>query len=131
MNKPSGQPERIHRGPEAKITLCKCRESKKMFGVRFEEDGSAWKYTWAFPIKEAAAKREGYDATTMKGMIYPDKEYPGCPYCGRKTFIVCGDCHKLSCNITSGNTCTCEWCGLTGTISDYDGEGISSGGDLG
>ena len=129
MSKPSEQPARIQRGPEAKIALCKCRESKKAFGVRFEKDESAWKYTWAFPVKEDSAKREGYDETTLKGDIYPDSEYPGCPYCGRNTFIVCGGCHKLSCNITSGNICTCEWCGMTGTITAYDGDGISSGGD--
>lgn len=123
-------PDRIPRGPEAKIALCKCRESKKVYGVRFEEDGPGWKYTWAFPIKEDVAKREGYDATTMVGFINPDKEYPGCPYCGKKTFLVCDRCHKISCNITVGNTATCEWCGVTGIITDYDGQGISSGGDL-
>ncbi|MGN8888068.1 hypothetical protein [Blautia sp. HCP28S3_G10] len=117
--------------PEAKIAICKCKESKKLYGVRFEKDGDGWKYTWAFPIKEDVARREGYDTTTMVGMIHPDEEYPGCPYCGRRTFVVCGDCHKLSCNIVVGNTFTCDWCGMTGTISDYEGEGISSGGDLG
>ena len=28
--------------PEAKIAICKCKESKKLFGVRFEEDGDGW-----------------------------------------------------------------------------------------
>lgn len=122
---------RSSRRPEAKVALCKCRESKRVYGVRFEEDGAAWKYTWAFPIKEDIAKREGYDATTMVGMIHSDEEYPGCPYCGRIGFLVCERCHKISCNIIDGNTATCEWCGMTGTISGYDGKGISSGGDLG
>lgn len=131
MKKPSGQPAKIHRGPEAKIAICKCGEAKKVFGVRFEADGLAWKYTWAFPIREETARREGYDNTILKGNIYPDEEYLGCPYCRRNTFIICSACHKLSCNVTAGNTCTCEWCGMTGIITAYDGEGISSGGDLG
>ena len=43
--------------PEAKIAICKCKESKKLYGVRFEKDGDVWKYTWAFPIKEDVARR--------------------------------------------------------------------------
>lgn len=121
----------INRQPEAKIALCKCGESKKTFGVRFERCEGGWQYTWAFPIEESAAKREGYDATTLMGQIHPTEEYPGCPYCGQRYFIICGDCKKLGCKIIRGNTFTCDWCGMTGTVTDYTGDGIASGGDLG
>ena len=66
---------------EARIALCKCQEGRKIYGVRFEKIAENWKYTWAFPIKESSAKREGYDNTKIIGNIYPDTKYPGCPYC--------------------------------------------------
>lgn len=119
----------IRRGPEARIALCKCKEAKKIYGVRMEKVQGGWDCTWAFPISEKSAKREGYDETILKGSIGHTPDYNGCPYCGRKYFVVCGTCHRLNCNIITGNTFTCEWCGTTGTISDYDGAGVQSGGD--
>lgn len=121
----------VQRGPEAKIALCKCKEAKKTYGVRMERSGNDWLSTWAFPIEESSARREGYDATILKGSLGKTEEYPGCPYCGSKYFVVCGACKKLNCSIITGNTFTCDWCGNTGTLSDYDGEGIASGGDRG
>lgn len=120
----------IQRGLEAQIALCKCKEAKKMYGVRFEKSGNGWKYTWAFPIKEATAKRENYDTASMLGDIFPDNEYPGCPYCGSKYFVICS-CGHLSCNSGYNNLFTCDWCGMSGTLSNYDGAGVSSGGDFG
>ena len=114
---------------EATVAVCKCKETHKSYGVRFEKVSEGhWKYTWAFPIKESTAKREGYDATIIKGNIEPDIDYPGCPYCGSKYFVVC-ECGKLNCNIYNGGAFKCEWCGLTGTIVAYEGTGIKSGGD--
>lgn len=114
---------------EATVALCKCKESKKMYGVRFQKIANhRWKYTWSFPVKSSTAKREGYDATIIDGMIEPDAEYPGCPYCGRKSFVVC-DCGKLNCYISYDGTFKCDWCGKKGTLTDYDGSGIQSGGD--
>lgn len=121
----------IHRGPEAKIALCKCKEAKKTYGVRMEGSGDEWITTWAFPIEEDTAKREGYDATILKGMLGKTPDYPGCPYCGTKHFVVCGNCKRLNCNIVTGNTFTCDWCGFTGSLSNYDGQGVASGGDRG
>lgn len=118
------------RATEATVAICKCKETHKSYGVRFEKiaDGH-WKYTWAFPIKEAAAKREGYDSTIIDGTIEADDDYPGCPYCGAKYFIVC-ECEKLNCNIGAYGEFTCEWCGITGELVDYSGSGIRSGGDI-
>lgn len=114
---------------EATVAICKCSESKKSYGVRFEKvRPREWKYTWAFKIKEEVAKREGYEGTRIEGNIYPDSDYPGCPYCGIKGFVVC-DCSKLSCNISRGGSFTCEWCGMTGTLVDYTGSGFTTGGD--
>ncbi len=115
--------------PEATVAVCKCKETHKIYGVRFEKIAQAhWKYTWAFPMKESTAKREGYDGTVIDGFIEPDMDYPGCPYCGTRSFIVC-ECGKLNCNVAASDVFTCEWCGLTGILEDYNGDGIKSGGD--
>ncbi|NCC02137.1 MAG: hypothetical protein EOM34_15990 [Clostridia bacterium] len=116
---------------EAVIALCKCGESHKAYGVRFERiDSNTWQYTWAFPINEKAAKREGYDSTKINGNILPSEDYPGCPYCGSKYFMVCS-CGKLNCNIVSPDeTATCNWCGSTGYVSNYEGDGFTAGGDF-
>ena len=114
---------------EARIALCKCKEGRRTYGVRFQKTKSGWKYTWAFPVKEESAKREGYDKTQIIGNIEPDDDYPGCPYCGARYFIVCG-CGKLSCNNIGNLMFTCDWCGTSGLITgNYDGSGIESGGD--
>lgn len=117
--------------PEARIAMCKCKETKKLYGVRMQREGSGWKYTWAFPIEEKSAKREGYHDTELMGSIEPDEEYPGCPYCSTKYFVVCGGCKKLNCNVGVGNTFKCEWCGMSGTLGGFYGDGIAAGGDRG
>ena len=101
-----------------------------MFGVRFEEYENQWKATWAFRIKkEGAEKRENYDKTQLKGLICWGDEYPGCPYCGSRAFVIC-DCGGLNCNIHSSEEMfTCGWCGKTGTLVDYEGDGFNAGGD--
>ena len=65
---------------EARIALCKCKEGKNIYGVRFEKSEDGWKYTWAFPVKEATAKREQYDKTKIMGQNVPDNGYQGCPF---------------------------------------------------
>ncbi len=113
---------------EATVAICKCKESHKSYGVRFEKIGfRQWNYTWAFPMNESSARREGYDSTMIDGTIEPDTEYPGCPYCGIKYFLVCS-CGKLNCNV-GGTIATCEWCGATGQVTGYSGSGFRAGGD--
>lgn len=113
--------------PEARVALCKCSETNQTYGVRFEKSDDGWKYTWAFKIKESSARRENYDRTVLQGDLTLGEDYPGCPYCGAKYFIVC-TCGKLSCNSINrkSNSVTCEWCGETGTITDYYGAGVDS-----
>jgi hypothetical protein len=37
---------------------------------------------------------------------------------------------KLNCSISTGGAFTCAWCGLTGELTAYTGDGIASGGDI-
>lgn len=123
MKSPNGE-------PEARIAMAKCKETKgKLYGVRFQKCLSGWNYTWAFPMEEKTAKREGYQDTDITGDIQPDTEYPGCPYCGTRYFVVCGNCKHLNCNTKIGEAFTCEWCGTTGTLVNFEGNGIAAGGD--
>ena len=119
----------LRRGPEARIALCHCKESRKIYGVRMEKSQEGWDCTWAFPISKKVASHEGYDSTVLKGNIGWKSDYNGCPYCGTKPFVVCDVCMKLNCKIIKGDEFTCGWCGSTGRLVDYDGTGVQSGGD--
>lgn len=114
---------------EAVIVLAKCGDRHKTYGMRVEKTGKdQWLVTWAFPIKESAAKREGYDKTTVRGSIVFSDDYPGCPYCGRKELTLCS-CGHLNCTVTSNGVFTCEWCGTQGQLGAYTGEAITAGMD--
>lgn len=84
--------------------------------------------TWAFPIKESSAKREGYDKIRVQGQIDFAESYPGCPYCGQTGFTLC-NCGHLNCTILRNGLFKCEWCGAEGTIGAYTGDAISAGVD--
>ena len=112
------------------IVLCKCTTNHKTFGMRSEKVGyNHWNVNWAFPIKEAAAAREGYDKSSIGGSIEYDADYPGCPYCGSVVFARGGQCGRLTCNNFAFGTATCEWCGAQGQIGAYNGEKITAGMD--
>ncbi len=114
---------------EAGIVTCKCGKVNKLYGIRFEKIDGQWIYNWAFELNESMAKREGYDTTVIKGDIMPTDDYPGCPYCKTKYFVIC-KCGRLSCNNSESELFTCPWCGNSGRLTVYDGSGFSSHGDL-
>ena len=114
---------------EATVLIAKCGESHKSYGIRMEKTGTdRWLTTWAFPIKDSSAKREGYDKIQVKGDISFSDDYPGCPYCGGHGLTLC-PCGHLSCTIMRSNVFTCEWCGMQGEIGNYSGETIVAGAD--
>lgn len=82
-----------------------------------------------FLFQRIPQKEKDTDATILKGNLGHTAEYNGCPYCGVRVFVVCDSCKKLNCQIISGDYFTCEWCGSTGRLTDYDGAGVQSGGD--
>lgn len=95
---------------EATIILQKCPSSKKLLGVRIQKknDGK-WYKVWSFPLEEKRARRESYDDNQINAAVYIGEEYKGCPYCGKRGFVQCGKCHKISCH--DGSATTCPWCG--------------------
>ena len=118
--------------PEAAVAICKCSNTGKLFGLRFQkEDKNLWDLTWAFTMEQKTAEHEGYDTTIIKGHINVLRVFPGCPYCGHKGIFVCG-CGKLNCvgnDFEQKKKVKCKWCGKEGTLSAYDGQGIKSGRD--
>ena len=113
---------------EALVVLSKCPSNHKLYGVRAEKVSSDnWLLTWAFPMKESSAVHEGYDKTNIKGSIEFSAEYPGCPFCDCKGFVLC-HCGHLTCDSQIENgVSTCAWCGSQGRVTSYDGERISAG----
>lgn len=112
---------------EAKVVLQKCNK-KDTFGVRIQKMNGDWYRTWAFKINEKNASDEGYDEEQISGSLNATEEYPGCPYCGDDSFVLCG-CGKLGCyrNI-NGDIYECPWCGSRGRVTGASSFDISGGG---
>jgi hypothetical protein rflaF_15811 len=98
---------------EASVIVMKCGITKKLSGVRVQkmEDGD-WYRTWAFPLKEKTASREGYSQTQIHGSLRKTDDYPGCPHCGSKGFYLCYKCNKVVCWNGIDSNGVCPWCGI-------------------
>lgn len=93
------------------IVAARCGQTAGGFGIRFERTGEAgWSATWAFALKESAARREGYDRSEIKGTIQLSPSYPGCPHCAKAAIVRCGNCGKVSCWDGEVRVVTCPWC---------------------
>ena len=121
-------------GPlNAKVVIARCSKSKESFGIRIEQRGSDWFGTWAFPIDEQKAMREGYSATsstTLSGT--GDESHPGCPYCGDKEVSLCA-CGKIACGgglkkHGKHMELTCPWCGKMSKVKYVDTINVSGDG---
>ncbi|MDR1642066.1 MAG: hypothetical protein LBT59_20450 [Clostridiales bacterium] len=97
----------------ASVVLAKCTSTSKLFGIRVQENENGWFPTWAFPINESAARREGYDQSTITVTLSPTPEYPGCPHCKASKFWKCSKCGKVVCLDWRGvaMSLTCAYCG--------------------
>jgi hypothetical protein len=116
----------------AKVIVARCSSTKKAFGIRIEQRDGDWVRTWAFPIDERKAKREGFDVNTVSGSMSADDEYPGCPHCGSLGFVQCG-CEKTGCagglrDHDGYADYTCPWCGNEGKVEAVSSIDVSGGG---
>lgn len=100
----------------AVIVPAKCQRTGKMYGMRAEAQADGWHLTWAFELPEDVASREHFGESKISGRIMIDAEYPGCPYCGGRGFVHCGQCGKLSCWDESDMKFKCHHCGYSGMI---------------
>jgi hypothetical protein len=86
--------------------------------MRFEEmEPGRWTVTWAFPLGAEAATREGYGKGTLTGDMLLDPAFPGCPHCGDKHFVLCGQCQRVGCSAVEATWFDCPWCPNEGAIS--------------
>lgn len=115
---------------KATVILQKCTKTKKTFGIRIQElEDGEWYRTWAFPIDENRAKREGYHKTQVMSLLPSQTEYPGCPHCECKNFFYDHNCGKISCYYGEERF-TCPWCGGTYDVVSITEKLKFSGGDL-
>ena len=117
-------------GPlNATVVLAKCTKTKKLYGMRMEERGGDWVRTWAFPIDEQKAKREGFTDNKISGTLQAVDGYPGCPYCGAMVCFTDASphCGKMSC-FDGGTQHTCPWCEQTYGVHYADKVNVSGGG---
>jgi len=99
------------------IALARCVHSRSNFGVRLElKAHRTWVADWAFPLKESAARKEGYDRTRIEGRFRIDTAYPGCPFCSAHFLVQC-ECGRVSCVSGASEVIRCPWCGNEGRIS--------------
>ena len=112
---------------KANVILAKCRTERELYGMQVEERNGDWIRTWAFPIKEELATKEGFDKVQIHGSFQSTEDYPGCPYCGTEGFFVCSTCGKLNC--WNGETTTvCKWCGKSAGVRTADSLDVTGGG---
>lgn len=88
-----------------------------------------WYRTWAFPIDDTRAAKEGYGSTHIDSALPATADYPGCPYCGETGFLHDSNCGKLSC-YHGENPFTCPWCGQTYTEFTSIDKIACQGGDI-
>ena len=100
---------------EASVVLAKCQCSKDLYGMRIEKRNNDWVRTWAFKISEEKARREGYKKTRISGSMMETPEYPGCPYCGSRSFVKCS-CGNLFCWDGRASIVVCPWYGYKGEV---------------
>ena len=98
------------------IIPAKCQHTGKLFGIRAEKKEDGWHLNWAFDLPEDEAVRESFNENNVSGRVVIDAEYPGCPYCGGKGVIHCGQCGNLSCWDEEGEDFHCNHCNYTGKI---------------
>lgn len=115
---------------KAKVVLSKCpkvKENEGLFGIRIQKKKKDWIRTWAFKIDPRKASREGYDEETVTGSFQATDDYPGCPYCHTKSFVLCGYCDRLFC-WNGKKEVTCPWCKSRAGVKDSDSFDVSGGG---
>jgi hypothetical protein len=118
-------------GPlNASVILARCAKTKKLYGMRAEQRGNDWVRTWAFPIDEQKAKREGFTDNKISGSLQEVDDYPGCPYCGAMESFIDNSphCGKMSCWSGETKKHTCPWCGQTYGVQRIDKVDVSGGG---
>jgi hypothetical protein len=91
------------------------------FGVTWHKRDAAWIAKEVFLIRGDA---KGYGSVQIRGVIAVDEDYPGCPFCGGKSFFQ-GACGHLACWDAETYSVVCPVCDLSmmlgGEIEQIEG----------
>lgn len=110
------------------IVTARCEFQSSLFGIRMQRFKSGiWIATWAFPLQSRVAEREGYARTTITGNFIFPEDYPGCPYCLRRSVWVC-DCGRPVCWDQVTLDVRCPWCGTAARLGGQ-ASSLQAGGD--
>lgn len=113
------------------VVAARCLYDKRLFGMSFRQKKvGEWLLYWAFPLSESTNANEGYDKTQLNGVINFDVGYPGCPYCKSNGYVVCGNCHHITCMGNNHPPFVCGWCGLSGNVNMGEIRDLSGSADL-
>ena len=115
---------------EGRIGLARCQKTHQLFGVRFEKKNGTWCYNWSFKLNPVKSSKEDYSESVIEGLLVMEDDYPGCPYCQDRRFIIC-NCGKLNCGNIEGESLVCEWCHEKVQLAgEYDGKGLKLDSDV-
>lgn len=104
---------------EAIFIPVNCISSHRTFYARYDY---AYDNTWVltYGLKTLPSESSGNIMSTNMSKIDVSNARVGpqykCPYCGNRSFVHCGKCHKLTCYSGTGNF-TCDHCGNIGEVS--------------
>ena len=102
------------------VILAKCQKTKNNYGVRMEQqiqkinhrDVPVWMATWTYKIKtDADARSSGASSQqNLQGDLFLlSDSFPGCPHCGSKKLLQCGECRRTFCSSDNQSTIVCPW----------------------
>lgn len=109
-------------------TNCICSETRREFIMRFENIGdTAWELVEARerPLADyftSAPTFKMFESQKLSGEFPISPHYSGCPFCGMKSFFVCGSCGLPNCHDGSTEvngepvSVTCAKCGNTAEL---------------
>ena len=108
--------------------VAECPNEKKPYGITVDPiSEKEFKFVWGFRISRESASREGFDKKKVHGSIQYDVNYKGCPYCGSKSFYICGKCGTVVC-YHGEKEVTCPVCGYHSGGQEANEFDLSGGG---
>ena len=90
------------------VLLARCTDKRLYAMSTYQMPNGDWMRQWAFPVDETHVRGEEATAQQIQGSLGAMADYPGCPYCHNKNFVLCS-CGKMTC-WTGATSQYCAWC---------------------
>src|SRR5262249_5196720 len=99
-----------------------CSRSSEHYTILFRAlPGGGWLAEKTFKRSSGEGDRP-CSLLPVRGRVYVDARYPGCPYCSSPSFFFCTQCRRVNCTssartVAGGRTfVTCRLCGRAGNL---------------